>query len=247
MPPKQNEWSVVAMLEWATAYFEKKDITDPRFSIEWLLADVLGMKRLDLYLYFDRPLSSKELNELRPLVKRRAKHEPLQYITGRADFMKTALNVSPKVLIPRPETEQLVEIILKENADKEFSVLDIGTGSGCIAIALKKERPDWQITAVDISSDALAVAKENANINNTYILFAQYDITAPDENNFSKNFDIIVSNPPYVLPEEKDTLEQQVVNHEPHTALFCKNIEQIYQSIIQFSFRQLKRNGNLFL
>src|SRR6056297_348266 len=108
-------WTVLSMLEWATDFFEEKDINSPRFSIEWLLAHVLDVKRLDLYLMYDRPLSSEELDTLRPLVKRRSQHEPLQYITGETDFHNVKIKVKPGVLIPRQETEQLVDLILKEN------------------------------------------------------------------------------------------------------------------------------------
>lgn len=248
MAVKQSEWSVVAMLEWATEYLQEKGVPDARFSIEWLMADVLGMKRLDLYLYFDRPLSKNELDELRPLVKRRAKHEPLQYITGHTDFLNTNLNVGPEVLIPRPETEQLVEIILKNHSGETLSALDIGTGSGCIAIALKKERPEWKLTAVDKSTDALAVATQNAGKNDTNICFLEFDILSPvKKNGFQEFFNIIVSNPPYVLTEEKEMLEPQVINYEPATALFCESIEKMYKNIIQFSENCLARNGVLYL
>src|SRR5699024_592969 len=132
---------------------------------------------------------------LRPLIKRRAKHEPLQYITGYTHFMNTQLSVNTNVLIPRPETEQLVEIILNNHPEQEISVLDIGTGSGCIAIALKKERPNWQITAIDISAEALTVAQKNADKNDTSIRFIEYDILSDSKAEGMECFDIIVSNP----------------------------------------------------
>lgn len=248
MPTDVQEWTVLSMLKWATEYFKKRNIPDPRLSIEWLLAEVLQIKRLDLYLNFDRPLSSDELSTLRPLVKRRATHEPLQYIIGYSDFVNARIAVTPDVLIPRIETEQLVEIILdKHPVDSSCSILDIGSGSGCIPIALKMERPEWNASAIDISADAISVAKENARSNNVEIIFYEHDIREWKNLPFNQSFDLIISNPPYVLPEEKDELESQVVNHEPSLALFCDDIEEMYQNIIACSFDNLKKKGQLYL
>lgn len=247
MAAQSREWTVVAMLEWATEYFKKHDVPEARYSIEWLLADVLEMKRLDLYLYYDRPLSQKELDTLRPLFKRRANHEPLQYITGHTDFLNARLTVTPDVLIPRSETEQLVDIVLNNHPDDEsIRALDIGTGSGCIAIALKMERPGWELNALDNSGDALSVARTNADENETAINFMQFDILEDDAAALAP-CDIIISNPPYVMPEEKDKLEPQVVNYEPGQALFCDDIEKMYKQIIALSDETLKSEGSLYL
>ncbi|MDZ7689652.1 MAG: peptide chain release factor N(5)-glutamine methyltransferase [Balneolaceae bacterium] len=208
---------------------------------------MLNVKRLDLYLKYDRPLSANELDQLRPLVKRRAQHEPLQYIIGYTDFMNARIEVSPEVLIPRIETEQLVENILGTFPEgSQLTVLDIGTGSGCIPIALKQERPDWELHALDISAEALEVAKENAAINQVEITFHHGDIKKPEAFDFDGPFDVIVSNPPYVLPEEKETLEKQVVEYEPATALFTKNLIHTYQSIIDYARQNLAEKGTLF-
>ncbi len=146
MPETPDEWNVLSMINWGTGYFEKKGIPSPRLSIEWILADILSLKRLNLYIQFERPLSKDELKRIREYVKRRARHEPLQYIIGYTEFMNAKINVNPDVLIPRPETEQLTELILEEHpGNTGLNVLDIGTGSGCIAIALKMEHPDWNI------------------------------------------------------------------------------------------------------
>ena len=248
MSTKLKEWTVLSMLEWGTDYFTEKGIPDPRLSIEWLVAEVLQIKRLDLYLKFDRPLSQNELDEIRPLVKRRAAHEPLQYIVGFSDFVNARIHVSPDVLIPRIETEQLVEIILDEQQGlEEASVLDIGTGSGCIPIALKMERPKWNLFGLDISDAALKLAEKNAAENNCKIAFQEGNIFDPETLEFEEPFDIIVSNPPYVLPAEKETLEKQVVDHEPGLALFCDDLEKMYRSIITFSANHLKKYGYLYL
>ncbi|MBN2732723.1 MAG: peptide chain release factor N(5)-glutamine methyltransferase [Balneolaceae bacterium] len=243
-----QEWTVVSMLEWGTDYFKKRNIPDPRLSIEWLLAEVLQVKRLDLYLKFDRPLTHAELDDLRPLVKRRAAHEPLQYIVGYSDFMNARVSVTPDVLIPRIETEQLVEIILDRHpAGSPLSVLDIGTGSGCIPIALKIERSEWSISALDISAAALDTARKNAAANEADISFLKGDITQWRNLSLGHNFDIIVSNPPYILPDEKDTLESQVTDHEPALALFCQSIEQMYGNVIDCAAAHLGDQGQLYL
>ena len=181
-------------------------------------------------------------------MKRRAKHEPLQYITGYSDFMRARISVTPDVLIPRIETEQLVEVVLDDHpADEPLRVLDIGTGSGCIPIALKMERPSWQISAVDVSEDALEIARKNAAQNEVDIKFENGDLHNHEEWSFDEPFDLIISNPPYILPEEKETLEAQVKNHEPAAALFCESIEKVYQSIIDYSAKNLGEDGQLYL
>jgi release factor glutamine methyltransferase len=244
-PP--SEWTVLGMLEWATSFFIEKHVPNPRLSIEWLLAHSLGIKRLDLYLQFDRPLKVNELDALRPLVQRRAKHEPLQYIVGETDFYSVTLAVNKHVLIPRPETEELVEWILQEHPENEpKSVLDIGTGSGCIAISLKKERPNWDITGIDISPNALEVAEANANKNNTLVHFELGNLFAERVCN-GKKFDIIVSNPPYIAPKEAMEMQRQVTAFEPHLALFTERPERVYEAIQYMALRQLKPDPNAAL
>jgi len=247
MSSKVEEWTVLSMLEWATDFFKEKGIPDPRHSIEWLLADTLGIKRLDLYLKYDRPLSAKELDTLRPLVKRRAKHEPLQYIVGFTEFMNARISVNEHVLIPRLETEQLVEIILGEHTEKNYRVLDLGTGSGCIPIALKMERPSWEVYGVDISKEALDIARKNAVQNEVEVTFKEGDILSPDSISFQKAFDLIISNPPYVKPDEKKLLEPQVREYEPAQALFADDLEQMYGNIIRIAEENLAQQGSLYL
>ena len=248
MPAPPSEWTVLSMLEWATSYFGEKGIRNPRFSIEWLLAHVLKIRRLDLYLKYDRPLTEEERAELRPLVKRRATHEPLQYITGETDFFNVKILVRPGVLIPRMETEQLVEIILEaHNGAPSLSVLDIGTGSGCIPVALKREQPGWEVSATDISEAALSIAKENAELNHTQIRFETDDLFAPSPEVHHAPYDLIVSNPPYILHEERSSLDEEVKNYEPEQALFCESTEKMYRAILEFSETYLAEAGVLFL
>jgi len=238
------------MLEWATDYFEQHEVASPRMSIEWLLADVLDMKRLNLYLTYDRPLSPSELDRLRPLVKRRVRHEPLQYITGNTEFLGVTLDVSPDALIPRMETEQLVEIILEKYSNdttNKLRFLDIGTGTGCIPIAIKKKNSQWEAEAIDISEAALELARKNAAKTDTDVTFSRVDLFDLKEHYARKSFDFIVSNPPYITPEEKDTLNPQVSQYEPHMALFTDDVLNMYGSIINSAAYLLKPGGDLFL
>ncbi len=218
----RTRWTIVDILKTTTEYFTQKAIENPRLNAEMLLAHLLGMRRVQLYLEYDRPLSDDELNRYRGFVSRRAKMEPLQYITGAAAFMGMDFKVTSAVLIPRPETELLVEktLALQERV-KEPEILDMGTGSGIIAISLARMYPGARLTGIDISAEALKTAQENAET-----LLAPGDIPPrwilrdinspwPEEG----NFDIIVSNPPYIHAEEMDRLPAEVRNHEPRQAL----------------------------
>ena len=249
MSSTNRDWTVLRMLEWATDYFEKKKIPDPRHSIEWLLAYVLDIKRLDLYLKFDRPLGRKELDQLRKLVKRRAAHEPLQYIVGHTDFMNCRIDVNPSVLIPRIETEQLVEHLLERTSDRKntpINLLDIGTGSGCIPISIKKENPGWNCCGIDISIEALKVAAQNSVSNDVEVNFFEGDLFNLDDHKKINEipWDIIISNPPYIHPDEKPEINKQVLDYEPSEALFVDDPMSVYKSILSFSKKQ---NADLFL
>lgn len=245
---KEELWTVLRMLEWATEYFKEKQIPDPRHSIEWLLADVLNCKRLGLYLSYERPLSPAELGRLRPLIKRRAAHEPLQYIIGYTDFMNCRIEVNPSVLIPRIETEQLVELLLEKTAARqgeELNLLDIGTGSGCIPISIKLKNPRWNCSGFDISDNALMCAKKNATANNAEVSLFKGDLFNAEKGEAgNKNWDIIISNPPYIKTGEKPTIQEQVVKFEPEVALFHDNPLLVYQSITDFAHAN---NAALFL
>lgn len=248
MSNARNEWTVLTMLKWATSYFDEKEVKSARLSIEWLLAYVLKIKRLDLYLKYDRPLSTEELDELRPLVKRRANHEPLQYITGETEFYNSTIKVNSNVLIPRQETEQLVQLISERHkVSKDIKVLDIGTGSGCIPIALKKEFNSWNVSGIDISEEALSLARQNAALNEVEINFVNHDLFDAQPTALDSPFDIIISNPPYILEEEEPELDNEVKNFEPHLALFCKSTEEMFGAIEAFCSQNLRDNGVLYL
>ena len=246
MTSKSSDWTVLNILEWATSYFKNKGIRNPRLSIEWLLAQVLRTKRLDLYLIYDRPLTRKELDIIRSMIKRRASYEPLQYIIGETNFFGSIIKVNPSVLIPRPETEELVELVLKKVPSNDpIDVLDIGTGSGCIPIVLKKARSNWRLSAFDISSKAIYIAKENAELNNTKVNFSIDDIFSPSSELCARKFDIMISNPPYILNSEAESIDKEVRAFEPNLALFTTSTKKIFNAIEQFSTKCLKQNGTL--
>lgn len=174
------------------------------------------------------------------------RNTPLQYVVGETDFYGCKLKVTPDVLIPRPETEELVDIIVKEWGKDRPNIIEFGTGSGCIAIALKKSIGKANVTTVDISKEAIAVAKENAERNNTSITFINADMRAFETND---KFDIIVSNPPYVMESEKKEMRDNVLMHEPHLALFVNdnNPLEFYKSIAHIAKQSLASNGTIYL
>jgi release factor glutamine methyltransferase len=206
--------NVLEVIQMTTAYFQKSGMDRPRLNIEYLLAHVLGKKRMDLYLEFDRPLTEPELEPLRGLVKRRAAGEPLQHLLGTAEFHGRSFLCDKRALVPRPETEQLCELVLV--AGPASRVLDVGTGSGVIALTLATAWPDARVEAVDISPDALALARENAarlGLSERVEFFAG-DLLA----GVSGAFDLIVANLPYIARQEIPTLTREV-QHDPISAL----------------------------
>jgi release factor glutamine methyltransferase len=222
-------WTILELINWGKTFFEEKNIDSPRLTIELMLAHMLKTQRIQLYTAFDRPLSQPELTTLRDMVRRRAKREPLQYILGEAHFYDIVLEVAPNVLIPRPETEQLVEYTLqriqRDSAlnDAPLRVLDIGTGSGCIVLALAKSLEksrngiETSLEAWDVSNAALALARKNAErlgIENINVVEGDILQSAPNG-----RFDVIVSNPPYIPLVEMQELEPEVRDFEPHSAL----------------------------
>ncbi len=217
-------WKVIELLQTVTKYLDEKDIENPRLNAELLLGKVLNLKRVNLYLEFERPLSQSELETYRELVKRRAEHEPLQYILGETEFMGLKFAVKRGVLIPRPETEILVDEVLKikdELSSVAPAVIDIGSGSGCIAISLARQWLEAQIFATDISEEAVEMIRENALLNQVEgrIEIIKHDIFSDWDDALPKKPDVIISNPPYIGSEEIKTLPKEVSMYEPETAL----------------------------
>ena len=224
MPSKM--WSVVDLLEWTTGYFQQHDIPNPRLDAEVLLGHLLKKSRLQLYLHFEMPVFQEHLTPFRELIKKRIAHTPVSYLTNRKEFMSLDFYVDERVLIPRPETEQLVETILTAETENSQRLLELGTGSGVIATSLAVQHAAWEIVATDISEPALAVARKNAEIHacTTQIKFLSGDLFEPVAAicaNGDAQFDWIVCNPPYIKNTERDTLRPDVRDHEPEIALFA--------------------------
>lgn len=216
----EETWTILKVLQWTTGFFSRKGIEQPRANAEVLLAHVLGAERIQLYLHYDKPLTAHELARFREIVRRRAAHEPTQYITQKQEFWSLELEVTPSVLIPRPETELLVEKALEVLGKAPARVLDVGTGSGAIAVALAHEQPNLEAIATDKSPEALVLAKRNAARHQVQSriqfvamdLFSGFSCTLPP-------FDLIISNPPYISEGELCDLAPEVVRHEPESAL----------------------------
>ncbi len=209
-------WTLLKLLRWITEFFSEKGIDNPRLDAELLLAHVLQFDRVGLYLNFERPLIASELDEIRPLVKRRGQREPLQYLLGSCEFWSLPFEVTPAVLIPRADTEILVEEALA-HAGEQGHLLDVGTGSGAIVISLATELPGWQLSGLDISSAALEVAGRNAVANGVAerLQFLHADLAELP----CQQYDLIVSNPPYIAQAEWDALMPEVRCFEPRQAL----------------------------
>lgn len=200
-----------------------------------------------LLLNKDTQITDHQTNEISAIIERLQNHEPIQHITGNTEFYGLSFKVNKNVLIPRQETEELVDLILNDNKAKQTnSILDIGTGSGCIAISLKKNMPLADVYAWDISKNALSTAKENSQANNTEVTFMQVDVL--DSYPTTTMFDVIVSNPPYILEEEKVEMEQHVLDFEPHNALFVPNNKPLlfYERIADLAHDILKDKGELY-
>lgn len=208
---------------------------------------ILKLKRIDISQSLYAVVSGKKYDKFEKAIDRLKKYEPIQYILGDTEFYGLVIKVNPSVLIPRPETEELVDWIIKDCKEKKsISILDVGTGSGCIAIALSKNLPNASIVALDVSSDALKIAKQNAIDNEVEIEFVEADILDWDSTNMQ--FDVIVSNPPYVRELEKQMMSANVLDHEPHLALFVKDDDALlfYRKITDVAANILKPNGQLY-
>lgn len=242
-------WTILKVIQWTTGYFARKGIEQPRANAEVLLAHVLGLQRIELYLRHDQPLTTSELARYREAVRRRAAREPTQYITKKQEFWSLEFEVGPSVLIPRPETELLVENALKILGTGPARIMDLGTGSGAISVALAHECPTLQIIATDTSVRALEIARRNADRHNVssrifFVAMDPFAALAP-----LPLFDLIVTNPPYIGDAEFSELAAEVSGYEPHTALKGGGIEglTVIRKILQEMPLYLKAGGALLM
>ncbi len=218
--------------------------------IHYVFDQVLRISKTKRIAYPDKKLQKSECNKIELIITRLKNYEPIQYITGKCEFYGYEFGVEPGVLIPRPETEELVDWVTGSIEEKHHYILDIGTGSGCIAISLAKEIPGRFIYATDISEKSLETAKKNTIKNNIHVEFQQHDILGFRKSSWPGKirFDVIVSNPPYVKKSEKKMMGANVVNYEPHMALFVDDNDPLlfYRAICKFSLKYLKPGGLLF-
>lgn len=247
--PRQ-QWTVLSLIEWSAHHLREKGFDEARLHVDLLLARVLGLPRIGLYTNFDRPLDAAELARFKELFKRRLAHEPLQYILGSTEFMGLPFAVNPSVLIPRPETEVLVEAAVawaRVRQAEGLRVLDIGTGSGNIAVSVARFLPGAVVTAIDTSPEALRTAAANAAANGvTAVRLLEADILAdplPGE-----QFDAVLSNPPYVPLEEWEQLEPEVRDFEPRNATTDgEDGLRFIRRIAAFAASRLTPGGALFM
>ena len=218
--------TIKGALDKSARYLKDKGVESSRLDAEVLLSTILGLRRIDLYLKFDRPLNEKEKGRYREFLKRRAQFEPVAYITGEKEFMSLPFYVNPSVLIPRPDTEILAETSMKKirsriaaHPEKSPEIFEIGAGSGALAVSILVNIPDIEITASDISTKALETAQRNAERHGVrdrlYLL--EGDLFAGS----TGPYDFIISNPPYIPEQQKKTLQKDILDHEPHAALFA--------------------------
>ena len=226
--------------------FEEKLIAqgEEAESLSFVYRSLKNLSFTDFVFALQQEVTEEEKQFVEEIYKKLAAHIPAQYIIGHADFFGMKLKVDERVLIPRPETEELVDLILTENPEKNLKVLDIGTGSGAIALALAKNRPDWSVTAADISQDALDLSLENANAQNLNLSFIKSDCFSE----ISSKYDIIVSNPPYISREDQEEVGLNVLHSEPHLALFADEEGlSIYRRIAEDSKDYLNDGGKIYL
>ncbi|NTU59164.1 MAG: peptide chain release factor N(5)-glutamine methyltransferase [Chlorobiaceae bacterium] len=249
-----KEWNVVDLLKTTMAFFSDRKIDEPRLSAELLLGHVLGLERLQLYLNHERPVSPAELQAFRDCSRQRLQGRPVQYIAGEAFFYGNRFAVDERVLIPRPETELVLEHAMERLASCALSgagmpsILDIGTGSGCIAVTLSLRLPGTHLVAADISGDALAVAERNAADLGTgeRIRFVQSDaLDASFVDAVGGPFDMVISNPPYIPESEWASLQDEVRLYEPRLALVAPEGFEYYRSIVSMAPKLVRKGGLL--
>ncbi len=247
--PAQQVWTIEAVVKWATDDFRSRAIESPRLDAEVLLAHALGSTRMQLILDSKRPLEPAELARFRDLVKRRRVHEPVAYLLGKREFYGREFRVDKRVLVPRPDTETLVEVALARTRGCSMSMraLDLCTGSGCVAVSLARERPTSSVVGVDVSSGALAVARENALRLGAYnVAFREADLFDGLGSSRPCRFDVVTANPPYIATAEIATLMADVREFEPHLALDGGDDGlAIVRRIVDAAPRHLVRGGVL--
>jgi release factor glutamine methyltransferase len=235
--------TVLEVLQSTTAYFKKRDVESPRLNAEHLLAHVLKRKRIELYLEFERVLTEEELAPLRELVRRRGQGEPLQHLLGTVEFCGRVFLCDKRALVPRPETEQLVELLKSRISHPASRILDVGTGSGVIALSLAAQFPEAKVTATDISDDALALARENATRLGLPVTFEKTNLLEGTDG----SFDLIVANLPYVAVVDRAALSREVL-HDPEVALFGgERGDEMVRKLIEAAPSRLKGGGLLAL
>ena len=248
-------WTVGRMLKWCTDYLEGKGDEHPRLSAEWLISNATGLSRVEIYISFDRPLDESELALMHDAVLRRGRGEPLQYVTGEMPFRHIILRCEPGVLIPRPETELLVRAAVnwaRRSGRETMRIADLCTGSGCIAWSMAMELPGAEVTAVDISDGALAVAAgqqygsaaAGCPCEVVAPKFIKADVLAGPVEGLG-TFDMILSNPPYVMDSEKALMRKNVLEHEPWLALFVPDDDPLlfYRAVAAWARQLLKPDG----
>lgn len=249
-----DEWTVGRLLDWTKQHFNAKRVDDARLCAEILLAEALSCRRIDLYARYGEQPTADQRTKFRGYVKEAAEHRPIAYLVGHKEFYSLDFEVTPDVLIPRPETELLVERALawcKTHPADRYDLLDVGTGSGCIAITIAKRLPTANVVAGDISAAALAVAQRNAEKHGVAdrVRFVEADmLDLPDGVAPPRGFDLVISNPPYVAEHERESLPANVRDYEPHVALFSgENGTDSYERIAAGVRGVLRPGGSLIL
>ena len=240
---KEKIWRLIDILNWGEKYFKEKSFDNPRIEIEALLQHIIGCKKIDLYLQFEKTVKPKDLITLRGLIKRRVNREPMQYIIGSSEFYGRKFFVNQDVLIPRPETEKLIDVSIDILSKKENPIiLDVGTGSGCIGVTIALEIPFSSVIAIDISNSALSTAKKNADMYGLKnIQFINLDIFSQDINHTA---DMLISNPPYISQEEIPGLMSDVKDFEPMVALTDNSDGlEFYRKFSNIIPQVVKKNG----
>lgn len=239
-------------LKRSTEFLEKKEIPNPRVDAEWILSDLLNLPRIKLYSQFEMPLGQKEIDTYRERIVERSKRKPVAYITGKKGFHKFEYLVSEDVLIPRPETEELVDYLWKKKEELFLSsdpihIWDLCSGSGCIGLSLTQLLPSSVVTLSDLSEKAVTVSRRNAEKYNvsdrTHFYVSDLDLALPD----GLEFDLVVSNPPYIPESEKPEIMPDVLDYEPHLALFVSDFNEFHKRLLDAISKRLKPGGKLML